>query len=167
MYSPLLNVGSGGFFLLPVAAPPGLAVPPGVFVPFASLAIPFGWLYCNGQAVSRVTYSALFVAIGTTWGGGDGVTTFNVPDMRGYFPRGFDDGAGVDPGRSFASLQQDQIQTHVHNVNVDHFFGQNYNLGGSFAFNNFGGGATSGPVTGNVGAETRPKNKAATFIIKT
>jgi microcystin-dependent protein len=43
---------------------------------------PTGWLYCNGQAVSRTTYAALFSAIGTSWGAGDGSTTFNVPDLR-------------------------------------------------------------------------------------
>ena len=50
-----------------------------------------GYLLCNGQAVSRTTYSALFSAIGTNFGAGDGSTTFNVPDYRGCFLRGFDD----------------------------------------------------------------------------
>lgn len=66
---------------------------------------PTGWLKANGAAVSRTTYAALFAAIGTTYGGGDGSTTFNLPDLRGEFPRGFDDGRGVDAGRSIGSAQ--------------------------------------------------------------
>jgi microcystin-dependent protein len=58
---------------------------------------PEGFLPCNGAAVSRTTYAELFKAIGTTWGKGDGTTTFNVPDLRGMFLRGVDDGAGKDP----------------------------------------------------------------------
>lgn len=58
----------------------------------SSPAIPAGWLVCNGLAVSRVTYSALFAVIGTTYGAGDGATTFNVPDLRGRFPVGANSG---------------------------------------------------------------------------
>lgn len=82
----------------------------GLIAPFAKAgAAPSGWLLCNGAAVSRSTYSALFGVASTTWGGGDGNTTFNVPDMRGEFPRGFDAGRGVDSGRSFASAQGSAI----------------------------------------------------------
>jgi phage-related tail fiber protein len=72
---------------------------------FARSTAPAGFLKANGAAVSRTTYAALFAAIGTTWGAGDGSTTFNVPDLRGEFVRGFDDGRGVDSGRSFGSAQ--------------------------------------------------------------
>lgn len=59
--------------------------PPGTMVAFAVDAVPSGgWLLCNGAAVSRTTYADLFTAIGTTFGTGDGSTTFNVPDARGY-----------------------------------------------------------------------------------
>lgn len=58
---------------------------------------PTGWLLCNGDAVSRTTYAALFAVIGTTFGTGDGSTTFNVPDFRGRVP------AGVD-GANFTSI---------------------------------------------------------------
>jgi microcystin-dependent protein len=51
-----------------------------------------GWLKCNGAAVSRSTYAVLFAAIGTLYGAGDGTTTFNLPDYRGEFLRGLDDG---------------------------------------------------------------------------
>ena len=57
-----------------------------IMLPFST--IPTGFLLCNGQAVSRTTYPALFSMIGTTYGSGDGINTFNLPDMRGVFPRG-------------------------------------------------------------------------------
>jgi microcystin-dependent protein len=56
-----------------------------------------GWLYCNGNTVSRTTYSALYEVIGNAFGDGDGTSTFNLPDARGRFLRGTDNGAGVDP----------------------------------------------------------------------
>ncbi|GIG88103.1 phage tail protein [Plantactinospora endophytica] len=58
---------------------------------------PDGWLLCDGRAVSRERYSVLFKVIGTVHGAGDGVVTFNLPDYRGRFQRGVDDGVGVDP----------------------------------------------------------------------
>lgn len=57
---------------------------------------PPGWLLCDGSAVSREQYSALFAAIGTSCGEGDGQTTFNLPDYRGSFLRGVDGGTGRD-----------------------------------------------------------------------
>lgn len=64
---------------------------------FARSTAPNGWLKCNGTAWSRTTYKALFDAIGTTFGEGDGSTTFEVPDLRAEFIRGWDDGRGIDP----------------------------------------------------------------------
>lgn len=58
---------------------------------------PAGWLKCNGAAVSRTAYADLFARIGTMFGGGDGYSTFNLPDYRGEFLRGFDDGRGLMP----------------------------------------------------------------------
>ncbi|WP_256843203.1 tail fiber protein, partial [Rodentibacter rarus] len=66
---------------------------------FARANPPNGWLKANGAAVSRTTYSALFAAIGTTFGAGDGHSTFNLPDLRGEFIRGLDEGRRVDNGR--------------------------------------------------------------------
>jgi len=77
---------------------------------FAMSSAPTGWLKANGAAVSRTTYAALFTAIGTTFGVGDGSTTFNVPDLRGEFIRGWDDSRGIDSGRAFGSAQDDQMQ---------------------------------------------------------
>ena len=81
---------------------------------FACNAAPTNWLPCNGSAVSRTTYAALFSRIGTVFGAGDGSTTFNVPELRGEFVRGWDDGRGVDPARVFGSAQTDQFASHTH-----------------------------------------------------
>jgi microcystin-dependent protein len=146
----------------PLPAP--LGVPTGSLFMFAAVSVPTGYLYCNGQAVSRTTFAALFAIVSTTFGVGDGSTTFNLPDYRGYFPRGFDDGVGVDPGRAFGTVQQDQFQTHTHTtittttVNVQ---------GGAAPVAEGALGGVTGPPTGNTGAETRPKNLSIIFIIKT
>lgn len=85
-------------------------VPSGAVMYFAGETAPTGWLKANGAAVSRTAYAALFAAIGTTYGVGDGRTTFNLPDLRGEFMRGWDDGKGVDAGRVFGSMQGDTIR---------------------------------------------------------
>lgn len=72
---------------------------------FAKNTPPAGWLKANGAALSRTAYAALFSAIGTTFGIGDGATTFNLPDLRANFARGWDDGRGIDVGRVFGSSQ--------------------------------------------------------------
>lgn len=73
------------------------STPAGTIKSFGGIMAPAGYLLCNGAAVSRATYAALYAAIGTVWGYGDNSTTFNIPDMRGRFPRGRDGGAGRDP----------------------------------------------------------------------
>lgn len=95
---------------LKVSQAVAIAVPPGAVQYFAMDAPPDGWLHCTGAAVSRSTYNGLFAAIGTTFGSGNGTSTFNIPDLRGEFIRGWDDGAGVDAGRDFGSSQLDQMQ---------------------------------------------------------
>lgn len=89
-------------------------VPPGAVMHFARTTAPSGWLKCNGAAISRTAYAGLFAAIGTTFGAGDGFTTFNLPDLRGEFIRGWDDGRGVDGGRAMGSRQDGAIQSHTH-----------------------------------------------------
>lgn len=88
--------------------------PVGTIIHSASQAVPVGFLYANGAQVSRTTYSALFSAIGTTFGPGNGSTTFNLPDLRGIFIRGWDNGRGKDPGRAFGSYQDDAFESHTH-----------------------------------------------------
>lgn len=80
---------------------------------------PAGSLKANGAAISRTAYAALFAVIGTTYGGGDGFNTFNLPDLRGEFLRGVDDGRGVDANRALGSGQAGQISAHTHGATAD------------------------------------------------
>ncbi|NEO87737.1 MAG: hypothetical protein F6J87_26285 [Spirulina sp. SIO3F2] len=80
--------------------------PPGTIIWFAGSSPPDGYLKANGAELSRSVYAALFAAIGELYGVGDGTTTFNLPDLRGEFIRGADDGRGVDPARVFGSSQK-------------------------------------------------------------
>lgn len=91
---------------VPVVGSDVSVVQAGAVAYFAMSTTPAGWLKANGALVSRTTYAALFAVIGTTYGAGDGVTTFALPDLRGEFLRGFDDGRGVDLARVFGSAQQ-------------------------------------------------------------
>lgn len=91
-------------------------IPAGMFGGFGMTTAPTGWLKCNGAQVSRTTYANLFAAIGTIWGEGNGTTTFTLPDARGEFFRGWDDGRGVDVGRAFGSFQTDMIKAHRHGL---------------------------------------------------
>lgn len=68
--------------LVPFIQDNSVAFRPGMLMDYAGTATPDGWLQCDGSAVSRTTYANLFAAIGTTWGVGDGSTTFNIPDFR-------------------------------------------------------------------------------------
>ena len=91
-------------------------VPSGTVLYFAGQTAPAGWLKANGAAVSRTAYAALFAAIGTTYGAGDGRSTFNLPDLRGEFIRGWDDGRGVDSPRPMGSAQVDAVRQHYHGI---------------------------------------------------
>lgn len=84
----------------------------GMVAPFA-LAAPAGWLECDGTAVNRTTYAALFSYLGTAYGIGDGATTFNLPDLRGEFIRGFDNGAGNDSGADVTVTGDTTISTAI------------------------------------------------------
>lgn len=85
------------------------STPSGAVAFFARGTAPTGWIKANGAAVSRTTYAALFAAIGTTYGVGDGSTTFNVPDLRGEFIRSWDDGRGIDVSRAMGSYQKGSV----------------------------------------------------------
>lgn len=153
---------------------PNELVPPGTTIAFAGPTPPAGFLRENGALVSRTTYARLFAAIGTTYGAGNGSTTFALPDSRGLFMRGLDGGRGIDPGRSLGTDQEDQLQGHRH----DFQWGQGAN-GSGYRGNSVANYAAAGlysqvtePITDGVngaprvGSETRPINTARMFCIK-
>jgi microcystin-dependent protein len=146
--------------------------PAGAVLSFARNTPPPGWLECNGAEVSRSMYENLFLAIGITWGAGDGSTTFKLPDLRGEFARGWDHGRGVDSGRVFASSQSELIKNHIHSITTF----KNIILTNTMGIQNGSnfpwmfGGSTDINTTGNpqseAGVETRPRNVALLFCIK-
>lgn len=147
--------------------------PPGAVTAFAMSTVPTGWLECNGAAVSRSTYAPLFGAIGTTWGSGDGSTTFNVPDLRGEFIRGWDHSKGTDIGRELGSYQPGQIEAHNHTdtYNYRTSAGLGYIVTDSdtpfAAAASTDNGTTTISSDNTGGAETRPRNLALMYCIKT
>ncbi len=98
----------------------GFTMPPGSVMPYAGAAAPDGWLMCDGSAVSRETYAALFAIIGITYGAGDGAATFNLPDMRARFPYGKNDAAilGSSGGAETHTLSEAEMPEHNHNMYV-------------------------------------------------
>lgn len=139
------------------------SVPTGTIIMFGSETNPAGYAHCGGGLISRTTYADLFAVIGTTWGAGDGSTTFKLPDLRGVFPRGWDAGRGQDPGRAFATYQGDGFKSHNHTGQIVRGTST-----GSSAVDTAGSNAsplnfTTSSVGGN---ETRPKNVSVNFFIK-
>lgn len=128
---------------------------------FGMATAPDGFLKCDGSAVSRTTYASLFTAIGTLYGTGDGSTTFNIPDLRGEFIRGWDDARGIDAGRGIGTWQDSNNKSHTHN-----FRGGNAATGGNIynaASGNGGPGYTieaTGSIVSQGGVEARPRNVA-------
>lgn len=101
----LLGYGAGG---AAAEVDPPQAFLSGMVMPYAGAAAPSGWLLCDGSAISRTTYAALFAVVGTSFGSGDGSTTFNLPDMRGRVIAGVDSMGGNSANRLTAS-QADQL----------------------------------------------------------
>ena len=176
----------------------GLAsgIPVGTILTFGASTPHSGFLECNGSAISRSTYASLFSILSTTHGTGDGSSTFNLPDLRGQFVRGWDNSAGVDASRAFGSSQTDQNKNHTHTTDSQSLTGSVSHLSGSLA-NNPGsasgiitklspasaiGARSSGSANASVisidathshtisssggGTEARPKNIALMYIIK-
>jgi microcystin-dependent protein len=204
--SPMLApLAMGGFRITGMAAPVAQTdtarladvasyVPAGAIMDFAMVTPPSGWLVCDGSAVSRAAQPSLFAAIGTTWGAGDGSTTFNLPDFRGTVRRTVDAGKGLDPARTFASYQVDGFAAHTHLQNA-HGHGTDEHGGhahvqansgagtgaaaGSTSVSVFGASSTSTAVTGLTinnatavnqstgGTETTVKNYAVQTCIRT
>jgi len=137
----------------------GGLIPSGAIMAFAMATAPSGWVECDGAAVSRDDYADLYAAIGDSYGAGDGSTTFNLPDLRGEFLRGWDNGRGVDAEREMGSAQGDEIKSHTHGY---------YRYGDT----QLGGGGWGGSpnqteqTTATGGSETRPRNVAVMYCIK-
>ena len=93
---------------------PAMLSPPGMKGEFFLPTMPDGWLPCDGRLVLRAQYPNLFAAIGTFWGAGDNVITFNLPEVRGEYFRAWDNDRGIDHGRAFGSWQADQVKAHTH-----------------------------------------------------
>lgn len=161
-------------------------VPVGHVITVAMSTAPTGYLKCNGAAISRATYSALFSAIGTTYGAGDGSSTFNVPDLRGEFVRGWDDGRGIDNARNFGTAQAEATKAHTHTGTTAsegahaHTF-QLHDGAGSYGYpapdmyspnpttvsTSTAGAHTHTFTTDSTGGtETRPRNVALLYCIK-
>ena len=157
----------------------------GVVYYYAASTAPTGFLKANGATISRSTYADLFAVVGTTYGAGDGSTTFTIPDLRGEFLRGWDDSRGVDSGRSFGSNQLDQMQriTGDYNTSAEHFnigsgtgvftdtrvntarnSGVGYNNGTRLSFDS--GNSSGARVSSSTSGETRSRNIALLACIK-
>jgi microcystin-dependent protein len=168
-------------------------VPSGAIMAFAMNLVPTGWLHANGAAVSRTTYSALWTALGTTsspYGQGDGSTTFNLPDLRGYFVRGSGMNSDGTASGTFGAKQADQFETHGHSASSNstgahtHSVIQTIDNSGGFDSGSgrarYGGSGdstgsagahshtitVSSPNSGTSGTETRPANIAMLHCIK-
>jgi microcystin-dependent protein len=152
---------------------------PGKISMYGGATAPTGYLICNGASLLRADYPALFTAIGTGYGASDG-THFNIPDFRGIFPRGVNNGAGNDPdaasrtaanpggntGDNVGSLQADDLKAHEHPIPTvtDTGSGVTSILDNAVANKTESSVIESSPAGGN---ETRPKNLYVNFIIKT
>lgn len=162
-------------------------IPAGLVAYFAMSTAPTGWLKCNGALVSRTSYAALYAAIGTTFGVGDGVTTFGLPELRGEFIRNLADGRAVDTGRVLGSAQDEAYLNHSHiawadtggahehslPVSSSTGIGSSRTVPGEYAGpaqNTSSAGAHSHTITVAAsttgGTETRPRNVALLACIK-
>lgn len=93
--------------------PPEYYMPVGTVLPFSGTSLPDGWLWCGGNAISRTQYSALFAVIGTTYGNGDGNSTFNIPDLRGRVVamRGDSQSVGDTAGADNLTIKSENLPT--------------------------------------------------------
>ena len=175
----------------------GLAsgVPVGTILAHAANTPPTGFLECNGSNISRSTYATLFSTISTTFGVGDGSSTFALPDLRGQFIRGWANTGSTDASRVFGSTQTDQNKNHTHTTDSTTLTGgirkisEGFLAGGSATGvftktsdgnNSITGSSSTSPVGGvdfdgththtisssGGGTEARPTNLALMYIIK-
>ena len=143
----------------------GGGTPAGAIYAMGTSTVPTGFLECNGAAVSRSTYATLFSTISTTFGAGDGSSTFNLPDLRGEFIRGWDNSRGVDSGRSLGSTQDEAFKAHTHT-----YIDQQNHSSGNYRWWKGGDNdcvAADKQTESTGGSETRPRNVALMYVIKT
>jgi len=150
----------------------------GMLMPYAGATAPTGWLLCYGQAVNRTTYADLFAVVGTTYGAGDGSTTFNLPDLRGRVVAGKDDMGGVSAdrltdqsggldgdvlgdtgGAETHTLVEAELAAHTHSVPSGGGGASNYALGGP------AGSFSVSQTTGSAGSDTAHNNVQPTIIL--
>ena len=145
--------------------------PIGSIIYYPSSSPPDGYLKANGASLNTSTYSDLFSIFGYTFGGSG--SSFNLPDLRGEFIRGWDDGRGVDGDRTFGSFQNFQVEFHSHTHQYALYpsegGAEQDQTGGSDGprtnFNATRQTSTTG-TNGNYGGETRPRNVALLACIK-
>jgi microcystin-dependent protein len=156
-------------------------VPPGSVMAFMGTTVPNGWLLCDGSAVSRSGYAALYAVITNSSGAGNGSTTFNLPDMRGMFLRGVDGNANRDPDKAsrtapasggnstnaVGSIQSDEFKSHTHQYQLNNDAALNFSSGTHAPRTPETTGLYTTVLTQNAGgSETRPKNVYVNYIIK-
>jgi microcystin-dependent protein len=155
--------------------------PTGAVMAFAGASAPTGWLLCNGQAVSRTDYASLYAVLSTTYGSGNGSTTFNLPDLRGRAPVGLDAMGATDAGRldvseslggsggnQYHTLTTAQMPSHNHTI-LGYQAGPNNNFYGAIeAYAPGGDGSTSTAYEGGGQAHNNmPPYILLSYIIKT
>lgn len=162
-----------GSLLTNLPIPEVISVPVGGIIMWSTTTPPDNYLMCDGSAISRTTYATLFAVIGTSFGLGDGSTTFQLPETRAEFVRGLDLGRGIDTGRVIGSAQLDAMQGHTHITAINQNFGGSgipaLEDGSSTSLRNYtsGGPATDGTNgTPRIAAETRGRNVAFPYIIR-
>jgi microcystin-dependent protein len=148
-----------------VTLPAAIAVPAGAVMAFAMNSAPSGWLAADGSDVNRTTYAALFSAISTTYGAGDGSTTFALPDLRGYFVRGSGTNSDATAAGTFGAKQADAFKEHAHTLTNILAYNVNASVGtgGTAALVST---SLAGSTNLQGGTETRPKNIAMLYCIK-
>jgi hypothetical protein len=142
-------------------------VPVGTVLPYAGLSLPSGslYLFCDGSAVSRTTYSALFTAVGASYGAGDGSTTFNVPDLRGRVPVGKGSVSGLTNALGISDGLAESVRTPHHYHQWTRGLGNS--VGGTLGnFAHFDNVGTPVNTSGNPSLIDTPAFLIVNFIIK-